>query len=92
MTRRPNTRETLAALRVVADALEIGAAFQVEGEFFFDLGGDWYFSLSPDDAGRFRLRAWHGATPVGRMWALTGDLGRLAILAHDLRTEIQALA
>lgn len=89
---RPTDRDTITALRLVGRALGVSAAYWREGAFWFVLSDEWAMRLSPDDAGRFRLSACYGRTEVATLWARAGDRRRLALLAHDLRAEIDALA
>lgn len=91
VTVRPTARETVAALRTIARLLGLDCAYARGGAFYFDLGGGWALGLFPDDAGRFRITALYGSTEVGRLWARSGDWGRLADLALGLRREIEAL-
>ena len=89
---RPSSRDILKALHVVARITGSGAAFVRDGSYYFELGDGWLLSVSPDDAGRFRVGALYGSTEVARLWSLAGDHGRLAALARGLQTEIAALA
>ena len=89
-TNPPTARDTIAALKTVALALEVECAWSQDGIFMFELGDGWALRVCPDSAGRFRLSACYGATEVARLWSRAGDLGRLAALARGLRAELAA--
>jgi hypothetical protein len=89
---RPADRDTIAALRLAGRFLGADCAWQLDGRFFFPLGDEWAVSISPDDAGRFRVGACYGRTEVATMWASTGDWDRLADLILALQAETAALA
>jgi hypothetical protein len=89
---RPSDRDTISALRTVGRALGLDAAYWRDGAFWYVLSDSWALRLSPDSAGRFRLGACYGRTEVATLWALPGDLRRLALMARDLQAEVEALA
>jgi hypothetical protein len=87
----PTDRQTVAALRTVADALGETCAYAYDGRFWFVVSDVWSLTLSPDDAGRFRLDACYGRTRVASLWCRAEDHRRLADLAVGLRVETDAL-
>ena len=87
----PTPHETYTALRIVGRELGTSHAFERGGVCYFDVGEGWMLGLSADDAARFRVSAFYGATEVARLWSLAVDRERLAALARELRTEVAAL-
>lgn len=91
-TPRPPDRDTIAALGLAGKLLGADCAWHLDGRFFFPLSDEWAVSISPDDAGRFRVGAFYGRTEVATMWASNGDWDRLADLILALQAETASLA
>lgn len=90
--RNPTDRELVAALRVIAEALDDSIAYVHRGRFYWPLGNGWALAVSPDSARRIRLDACFGASPRATLWSEASDRSRLADLALALRHEVHALA
>lgn len=89
--KRPSDRETVSVLRYVGRCMGAPCLYTIGGLFYFPVGGRWSLSVSPDDAGRFRLQACDGGRPVATMWCLGADRDRLADLVAGFQAEVQAL-
>ncbi len=89
---KPSDVQTICALRAVARALDLDCAHVVDGTYYFILGDRWALGVSPDHAGRFRLRACYGRREVGSLWSKADDRRRLAEMARGLKAEIESLA
>lgn len=87
----PTDKQTLGALRLVGEVLDVDCARVADHSYWFVVGECWALGVRPDDAGRFKLRACYGATEVATLWATADDLGRLADLARGFKAEIEAL-
>lgn len=92
MTGRPNDRQTVEALIAIRDALDQPCCYHLAGRFHFQLDGSWTLALSAESAGRFRIACCRSGRPAATMWALAGDLDRLADLARRARVEVLALS
>lgn len=88
----PTDRQLIEALRTVRHALDGEQCWHLDGRFYFRVDGPWLLSVSSESAGRFRVDACYGLTPVATMWALAWDRDRLAGLASAARAEVAALA
>lgn len=89
--RQPTDRQTVEALRTVGAALGATCAYAYDGAFWFVVSDVWSLTVSPDDAGRFRLDACYGRTIVASLWCRAEDHRRLADLAVGLRADTDAL-
>lgn len=88
----PSMLQTVEALIAIRDALDEQCCYQIGGRFHFRLNAVWTVALSADSAGRFRIEACYCGRPLATMWALAGDLDRIADLALAARSEVLALS
>ena len=85
-------RQLTRALKLVAAALDAPRADYIfDGRFRFELPGDWFLVLSPDDMDRFRLEVWNPSRRVATMWCTAVDRERLEDLVLSAREETAAL-
>lgn len=93
MMRRPTFRQLARAAQVVGHAVgSTEARYCFGGQVVVPLSEDWQLALSPDDAGRFRVRLYRSGRLRATMWCRVDDESRLADLASAALSETAALA
>lgn len=89
---KPNMQVLGRALQLVGFVLDRPMTYRFDGRFAFELDAGWELSISPDDAGRFRVDARYGQKVRATMWCLAHDTERLAELARAAMYEAAAIA
>lgn len=88
---RPSFAQTVQAVRLVADELDLAVCWLHEGRFHFELADGFTIAISAESGERFRLDACRRGRPAASLFALANDEARLAALVRRLSVDLLAL-